>query len=163
MRLSLISTFLAGAVLAVVSVTFGHVESSEAEEISIVPAHERATAKDLGMAGPTETKGVSGVVKLGAISLEQDFPELADRKIRAREITLLPGGTVAVHQHESRPGVAYVIEGELVEHRNDQPDPVIRRAGDTAFEQSGIVHWWENRSQEPARVMVVDIVPVDLE
>ncbi len=55
--------------------------------------------------------------------------------------------------------MAYVLEGELIEHRSDESAPVTRRAGAAAFEKTGVVHWWANESSRVARVLVVDIVP----
>lgn len=126
-----------------------------------VPAHEYQTAQSLGMDGPTKTEKVGPVTLLGAISLADDFPQMVGRDLRARVIVVQPGGVVAVHQHEQRPGVAYIIEGEITEHRSDESEPVLRRAGDAAFEKSGISHWWQNHSDTPTTALVVDIVPSD--
>lgn len=114
------------------------------------------------MDGPTESKGIESVEVLGTIALEKDFPALVNRMLRTRAIILRPGGVVAVHRHEQRPGVAYIVEGELIEHRNEVLDPIVRRAGEASFEQSGTVHWWENVSDLPAKVVVVDLVPEDI-
>jgi len=151
-RLSVSSVLLAFVALFVSA-------SASAHESDVVSAREREIAQDLKSAGPTETKGIEAAVVKGTIPLAADFPALAGRVMRAREVTLLPGGVVAVHQHESRPGVAYVLEGELVEHRNDADAPIVRRAGDAAFEKTGVIHWWENKTSGKARVLVVDIVP----
>lgn len=97
---------------------------------------------------------------LGAIRLSDEFPAMEGWVMRARVVTVAPDGQIAVHGHESRPGVAYILEGELIEHRNDDP-PAMRRIGDASFENTGTVHWWENASAQPARVMIVDIVPGD--
>lgn len=78
---------------------------------------------------------------------------------RARELRIAPGGVVAVHRHEQRPGVAYILEGSIVEHRNDAAEPVVRGPGAVAFERSGITHWWESRGDTPVRALVVDVVP----
>ena len=125
---------------------------------SIVPGEEKEIAARMGMEGPAETKGVGEVKVLGTMPLDGEMEGLQGYVMRVREITLLPGGQVAVHQHHSRPGAAYVIEGELVEHRNDVEGPVDRGPGDVALEKSGIVHWWENKSAQAARVVVVDII-----
>lgn len=130
-----------------------------AEEKNLVSEHERGIAQKLGAAGPTETKGIESAIVKGTIPLVHDFPALEGRMLRAREITILPGGVVAVHQHESRPGVAYVLEGELIEHRSDEAAPLVRRPGDVSLEKAGVIHWWENVSTGKARVLVVDIVP----
>ena len=148
---TLIVCSLAGAASA-------HVEPAIEESATVVPAHEKAVAQELGMDGPTETKGVGESKVLGVIPLADEIPGMADRRMRARELTLLPGGVVAVHQHIQRPGIAYLVEGTLIEHRNDRDDPVVHQAGGAAFESSGIIHWWINESAESAKVVVVDIV-----
>lgn len=134
---------------------------SEQNEIQIVPQSERALAAKKQMEGPTSNQGIKAVKPLGAIKLGGDFAALHDRQLRAREIIVEPNGVVAVHQHEQRPGVAYIIEGEMVEHRSDQSAPLVRKQGDVAFETSGVVHWWENKTALPARALVVDIVPIE--
>lgn len=124
----------------------------------VVPTHEHhaEAAKTLG--GPTETKGIASVLQLGAIGLAQDFPAMEGRVLRARELEIAPGGVVAAHTHEARPGIAYILSGEILEHRSDHSEPVLRRQGDAAFEYSGVSHWWENVSDQPVRALVVDIV-----
>ena len=128
-------------------------------ENTIVPSQERDSAQTLGVDGPSENKLIESVTVLGSVPLEDEFEDLKGRVLRTRKITILPGGQVAVHQHQSRPGVAYIIEGELIEYRNDQSTPVTRRAGEAAFEKTGVVHWWKNPTSRKAQVLVVDIVP----
>ena len=130
-------------------------------DIQIVPQAERELAATKHMAGPTSNQGILSVTPLGAIKLGADFAALHDRQLRAREIVVEPNGIVAVHEHAQRPGVAYILEGEMIEHRSDQSAPLVRKKGDTAFETSGVVHWWENKSTRPARALVVDIVPIE--
>ena len=129
-----------------------------AQSPKVVPEHEHKIAEQLKLDGPTQTKGIESVELLGTVGLEKDFPALAGKQLRARELVIAPGGVVTVHQHDSRPGVAYILEGEIIEHRNDSTAPLLRRQGAVAFEQSGVAHWWENRSSHPVRALVVDIV-----
>lgn len=133
-------------------------ENEEEHASAVTPEHERRTAEVLGLEGPSETKGITSVESLGAIDLAEEFAALEGRIFRARVITIAPGGVVAVHRHESRPGFAYILEGEAVEHRNDHPEPIVRRAGAMAVERTGVAHWWENVSDVPMRALVVDIV-----
>jgi quercetin dioxygenase-like cupin family protein len=48
-----------------------------------------------------------------------------------------------------------------VEHRNDATTPIRRGVGTVAFERTGVVHWWKNESDKPARAIVVDIVAAE--
>jgi quercetin dioxygenase-like cupin family protein len=128
------------------------------DEIHVVPEMETTLAPGLSLEGPTETKGIGYSKLLGLIPLDAEFPGMDGYVMRMREISLLPGGQVAVHQHTNRPGMAYILEGEATEHRSDADDPVVRRKGDAAIEASGIIHWWINEGKVPAKVVVVDIV-----
>lgn len=127
----------------------------------VVPEHERASAEASGFDGPRETQGVEAIISLGSVSLRDEFEGIGDRVLRARELVLAPGAVVAVHRHDARPGVAYILEGELVEYRNDASQPLLRKAGAVAFENTGVTHWWQNKSTKQARAIVVDIVPVE--
>ena len=126
---------------------------------SIVPQSEHDIATSKALAGPTENKGISSVKLLGSQDLGKDFATMQDHMLRAREIVIEPGGVIAIQEHNARPGVAYILEGEVIEYRNDQPQPITHSAGSTAFETTGVAHWWENRSNKPVRALVVDVFP----
>lgn len=128
-----------------------------------VPSSELRIAQELEAEGPTETVGIESSKILGTMSLAGEFAGTENHMLRVREVTVLPGGQVAVHQHTSRPGAAYVLEGELVEHRSDSDSPIIRTAGAVALEKTGTIHWWKNENTTRAKVLVVDIVPTETE
>lgn len=124
----------------------------------VIPDHEKAAAQRLQADGPTETVGVEATTPLGSVSLAGELPGAEGKVLRAREFLLAPGATIAVHEHQQRPGLAYILEGELIEHRSDQQGPIVRGVGAVAFERSGLVHYWKNESGKPVRALVVDIV-----
>ncbi|MDH4273895.1 MAG: cupin domain-containing protein [Gammaproteobacteria bacterium] len=128
---------------------------------AVVPQAERDLAAQKKVEGPTQNKGIKSVTVIGGVTLASEFPALEGRQMRVRELVIEPGGVVAVHQHDMRPGMAYILEGEIVEHRNDHAEPVVRKKGDAAFEKTGVTHWWENKSTLPVRALVVDIVPLE--
>ena len=127
-------------------------------ENSVVPQHEYQKAQQLQAQGPTQNKGIKTVTPLGELALEKEFPTMNDRHLRARELTIEPGGIVAVHQHDQRPGLAYILEGEIYEHRSDSNEPILRQKGAVSFEYSGVIHWWENKSDKEVKALVVDII-----
>lgn len=141
-------------------ILFSTVQVNAETNLTVVPTHEHQLAGAKKLSGPTKTQGVTSITGLGNVALAKDFPALKDRELRARELVIAPGGVVAVHEHDTRPGVAYIIEGEIVEHRNDKEQPIVHTAGSVAFEQSGVAHWWENKSDKPVKALVVDIIPV---
>jgi quercetin dioxygenase-like cupin family protein len=122
----------------------------------VVPAHERLNSGQ----GATVTQGVVAIKRLGGQPLGEEFPALQGRELRLREITVAPGGSIALHRHDHRPGVAYILEGEMTERRGPGFTPRVVGPGQVAFEGDGITHWWRNEGTTPARALVVDIVPI---
>ena len=111
--------------------------------------------------GPTKTAGIESVNALGVVDLGGEFESMKGHEMRARVFTIKPGGVVARHEHQSRPGFAYIISGQIIEHRNDQKAAIVRKPGDVAIERSGVVHYWENTFKEPVVALVVDIVKAE--
>lgn len=132
----------------------------EAAGNDVVPVAEQSGVDLAATGGPTETRGVLSTDVLGALDLAQDFPQMDGYRMRARVVTLDAGGRIAVHQHDARPAVAYLLEGEVTEVRPGRGETDYT-PGKAVFEQTGTVHWWENRSESAATVLVVDIVPKD--
>jgi quercetin dioxygenase-like cupin family protein len=128
---------------------------------AVVPARERVE----GAPEATTTQGVLAVKRLGGQPLGPEFAalrgqELRDRELRLREITVAPGGSIALHRHDRRPGIAYILEGQMTERRGPGFTPKVFGPGQVAFEGDGITHWWRNEGTTPARALVVDIVPI---
>ncbi len=113
------------------------------------------------LTGPTKTTGIESVKALGMVDLGGEFESMKGHEMRARVFTIKPGGVVARHEHQSRPGFAYIISGQIIEHRNDQKGAIVRKPGDVAIERSGVVHYWENTFKEPVVALVVDIVKAE--
>ena len=124
---------------------------------TVIPAKEQRMPPP---GAPSITTKV-GIEPLGNLDLSGEFSALNGRMLRTRRITIAPGGSVAWHQHQSRPGVAYVIEGTLIEIRDDgsAPRSIQRTAGDAVFESTGVLHGWRNNSDQPATAVVIDLVP----
>ena len=124
---------------------------------TVTPAREQRPApRD----APSITKKVN-VESLGSLDLSREFAALQGRILRTRRITIAPGGSVAWHEHQQRPGVAYLINGSLIEFRDDGSGTraIQRRAGDAVFESTGVLHGWRNDSDQPATAVVIDLVP----
>lgn len=136
-----------------------NVAACSQDQVQDVPTDvDRDIAREIEQGAPTESTGLESAV-LGAIPLDAYPATLAGGSLRAREVVLLPGAKIRVHAHHQWPALVYVVEGEVVEHRNDSEGPLIRRQGDTYFEGHGVVHWLENNSPDIARAFSVDIVP----
>ncbi len=111
-------------------------------------------------APPNEHKGVS-VTNLGAISGSSMSAQLGLKgyKMQLREITLAPGGQIARHDHFKRPGLVWTLSGSWVEGRpaGDKEYPASLKQA--ILEDATTDHWFWNDGNEPARVVVCDIVP----
>jgi quercetin dioxygenase-like cupin family protein len=104
---------------------------------------------------PTENKGLK-VSPPTMLDLGQEVEGVEGRQLRMRVVTLEPGGVVGVHSHKGRPAVAYVVQGTLTEHREGGGDHE-RHQGESWTEGKEIVHWAENKGDQPVVVVAVDV------
>jgi len=104
---------------------------------------------------PTENSGLSPV-PLYSQPLAPQIPTMEGYALRSRIVTLAPGGSVQEHSHAERPGFLFVLEGELTEYVGDTSRIV--GPGDSWTEAADMVHGVKNNSDQPAVVLVVDIV-----
>jgi quercetin dioxygenase-like cupin family protein len=108
-------------------------------------------------AASPQTQGLS-VDWSTLLRLRPQIPQLAGYTLRLRRLTLAPGGLVGHHEHTTAPAVIDLLSGEIVEHRDGAPE-IIRRAGEFWAEDASVAHWIENRGNEPAALIVADVVP----
>ena len=113
-----------------------------------------------GMKGPTENKGVS-VTELGIIDAESLTAQLdLDGMIlRMRAVTVEPGGYIREHDHYTRPGLVYMVDGTWVEGRPDGETTYRAGVNETMPEDKDTVHWIYNRTDQPATAIVCGIQP----
>lgn len=111
-------------------------------------------------APPTEHKGLE-VAALGIISEEsmQTQIGLTGYKLQMRAITIKPGGQIAKHSHEKRPGLVKVIDGQWTEGRPDKEGTYTQAEPIAILEDNKTVHWFWNRGKENGTAIVCDIVP----
>ena len=104
----------------------------------------------------TERRGVT-VKLLATVDLGPEIEGMAGRELRMRMVTIDPGGVFGpIHDHKDRPGVVYVLQGTITDHR----DGVAQDYGPGVGwpEDRNTVHWLENRGAVPAVEISVDIV-----
>jgi len=103
-----------------------------------------------------ESKGVTTEL-LATIDLGLEIEGMEGRQLRMRMVTIEPGGVFGPeHDHVDRPGLVYVLEGTITDHR----DGVATEYGPGLGwpEDRNTVHWLENRGTAPAVEISVDIV-----
>ena len=112
------------------------------------------------MDAPSEHKGlqVSSLGEIQEASMSQQIG-LTGHKLQLREITIEPGGQIAKHSHETRPGLVKVISGSWTEGRPSGETEYSAASASGILEDENTVHWFWNRGNEPATAIVCDIVP----
>jgi quercetin dioxygenase-like cupin family protein len=107
---------------------------------------------------PTEHKGI-GVAKLGIVP-EQSMTRqtgLEGYFLQLRLATLEPGGQIARHKHDTRPGLVYTLEGSWIEGRPKGEREYPAGEGIALIEDADTDHWFYNRSDEPVKVLICDL------
>ena len=94
---------------------------------------------------------------LATVDLGPEIEGLAGRQLRMRKVTIEPGGVFGpIHDHRDRPGLVYVLQGSITDHRNGIATPYGPGVGWP--EDRNTVHWLENTGSIPAVEISVDIV-----
>ncbi len=103
-----------------------------------------------------ETKGVT-VRLLATLDLGAEIEAMVGRQLRMRMVTIEPGGVFGpVHDHKDRPGIVYIMQGTITDHR----DGIATDYGPGVGwpEDRNTWHWLENRGAVPAVEISVDII-----
>jgi quercetin dioxygenase-like cupin family protein len=103
-----------------------------------------------------ETSGVA-VQELATVDLAREIEGMAGHELRMRMVTIEPGGVFGpIHDHRGRPGIVYIVQGTITDHRNGVATDYGPGVGWP--EDRDTVHWLENRGTSPAVEISVDIV-----
>lgn len=102
-------------------------------------------------------KGVTDTT-LGAIDLQKEPANIADRQLRFRKLTIEPGGVVPWHSHGDRPAIIFVAEGEIVEYASNCAAPIVHKKGDIRPETNPTSHWWKNLGTKAVVLYVGDVL-----
>ena len=106
--------------------------------------------------GPSEPRGVS-VEVLSTVDLAGEIEGLEGHQLRLRLVTIEPGGAFGpIHDHAGRPGIVYILQGTITDHR----DGVATEYGPGLGwpEDRHTRHWLENAGTIPAVEISIDIV-----
>jgi quercetin dioxygenase-like cupin family protein len=103
---------------------------------------------------PTQLKGMK-VIKTSALDLGPQIEEMRGWRLGVRVVQFEPAGHSAMHSHKDRPGMGYVLQGVVTEHRVGGTTE--HRVGDIWVEDKDTTHWIENNGTEPMLVLAIDI------
>jgi len=112
--------------------------------------------KATGKAGPEKNAGLC-FKTLGLTPLKGEIPDVEGSSLRMRLITVEPGGHTALHVHQDRPGIVYVVSGAVYNHPKGKKVTQVR-AGEVFCETQGYTHYIENRGEVSATLISADIV-----
>lgn len=117
---------------------------------------DKVAANDL----PGAATAPVGVVdnELASIDLSKENVKLNERRLRLRQMSIMPGGVVPLHSHDDRPALIMVNKGEIYEYSSKCSVPILHKAGETAREFQGTKHWWKNTGSVPVELTIGDIV-----
>lgn len=102
------------------------------------------------------TKGVT-VQLLSTVDLGPEIEGMTGRELRMRLVTIEPGGVFGpIHDHVGRPGIVYILQGTITDHRDGAATDYGPGVGWP--EDRNTLHWLENRGTIPAVEISVDIV-----
>lgn len=103
-----------------------------------------------------ETRGVD-VETIGTVDLAGEIEGLEGRQLRMRMVTIEPGGVFGpVHDHAGRPGIVYMLQGTITDHRDGATTEFGPGLGWP--EDRHTSHWLENTGTVAAVEISVDIV-----
>ena len=106
-----------------------------------------------------ETRGVTSEL-LATIDLGAEIEGMAGRQLRMRLFTFEPGAVFGpMHDHKDRPGIVYILEGTITDHRDGVASDYGPGLGWP--EDRNTMHWLENRGTVRAVEVSVDIVRQD--
>ena len=103
-----------------------------------------------------QSRGVTAEL-LGTVDLAGEIEGMAGHRLRMRRFTIEPGGVFGpLHDHAGRPGIVYILQGTITDHR----DGVATDYGPGLGwpEDRHTLHLLENRGTVPAVDVSVDIV-----
>jgi quercetin dioxygenase-like cupin family protein len=105
---------------------------------------------------PPETRGVTAEV-LATVDLGREIEGMTGRHLRMRKVTIEPGGVFGpIHDHKDRPGIVYILQGTITDHRNGTA--IEYGPGVGWPEDRDTLHWLENRGPVAAVEISIDIV-----
>ncbi len=74
---------------------------------------------------------------------------------RGRKISVPAGGSIPQHEHSKRPGIVYVVSGEIMEYRGKNVRKLV--AGDSLREDFSTLHSFKNISNQTCVLIAFDI------
>ncbi len=102
------------------------------------------------------TSGIT-VEVLATMDLAAEIDGMKGRHLRMRRVTIDPGGVFGpMHDHKGRPGMVFVLQGVITDHRNGTASEYGPGVGWP--EDRHTLHWLENAGTERAVEISFDLL-----
>ena len=107
---------------------------------------------------PTKSGGLA-LTKLGVVPRESMSKQtgLEGYVLQLRMVTMEPGGQIARHKHDTRPGLVYTLEGSWTEGRPDGEREYPAGGEKAILEDWETDHWFYNRTDKPVKFIICDL------
>jgi quercetin dioxygenase-like cupin family protein len=129
--------------------------------VCLVPAVARLDSQMPASHSAVEMTGVKAAMKLQT-PVEGFFAPLNGKlDLRATEAEVEPGGSIKDHYHFG-PGIRRMLSGELTLIYADTKKEQVERAGEYFYESGDVSINAVNRGKEPAKFVIVELVPAGL-
>ena len=96
---------------------------------------------------------------LASIDLAKEPADVKGRLLRLRRLEIKPGGVVPWHEHQNRPAIILIVQGDVTEYASTCAVPIEHHAGDVAAETHATAHWWKNNGKQTVVLLSADLFP----
>jgi quercetin dioxygenase-like cupin family protein len=111
-----------------------------------------------GSPGKVEINGIQVKSQSDYAILENLAPINGQYKLRLTESVIAPGGYMGEHRHVG-PGIRLIKSGAIASIHQGQT--IVYQAGEHFYESGSALHALQNRTDAPARILNVELLPVD--
>jgi len=119
---------------------------------------DAALAADKTLSKRVSMKAINPSVSVKQLQLfdpSKQIEGLQGYSARARKISVPAGGNIPQHEHSTRPGIVYVVSGEIMETRGSNVRKLV--AGDSLREDFSTVHSFKNIGSTACVLIAFDI------
>jgi quercetin dioxygenase-like cupin family protein len=129
--------------------------------VCLAAAAARLDSQMTASRSAVEMTGVKPALKM-QIAVEGFFTPLNGKlDLRASEVEIEPGGSIKDHYHFG-PGIRRMLAGEATLIFAETKKEQVVHAGEYFYEPGDVDIWAINRGKEPAKLLIVELVPAGL-
>ncbi len=98
-------------------------------------------------------------IRIPEIVVPEYGKPLLERRMRLRQLDVIPGGVVGVHSHENRPAILFILKGSVTFYENNREEPLVLNEGEAIAEFNDLKHYAVNNSAtEVLQILTFDLL-----